>query len=164
VERLIVAYDLFRHRLKTRHKLVLAGSSELSADVGAAAARSQFRDDIVVTGYLSRPDLAHVFRHADVLIFPSLYEGFGLPPLESMASGVPVAMSRAASLPEVGGDAAIYFDPYDVEGMCDALGQLISDGLLRSQCIQRGLKRARGFTWRRCAVSTLELYEQFIHV
>ena len=92
--------------------------------------------------------------------YPSIYEGFGLPPLEAMAAGVPVVAARAASLPEVYGDAAHYCDPRDVGSIANVLRRAISDESLRQQLISKGLERARAFNWQRSADETLAVYAE----
>ncbi len=94
--------------------------------------------------------------------FPSLYEGFGLPPLEAMACGVPVVASNASSLPEVIGDAGLMVDPLDVEALAGALGRALWDDEWRAEAIARGLARARQFTWRRAAEQLLAVYERVL--
>ena len=108
-----------------------------------------FRDlppGVRTVGRVSWDELPSLYRRAGALVFPSLYEGFGLPPLEAMASGCPVASSTAGSLPEVCGDAAVYFDPTSVDEMVAAV-----ERALEGELVPRGLERAAGFTWERCA-------------
>ena len=114
---------------------------------------------VVFTGYVAEEDLPALFSGARLFVFPSLYEGFGLPVLEAMACGTPVVCSNASSLPEVAGDAALLFDPLDVEGMAAAMERILSDKRLRAELIERGLKRARGFSWEKCARQTLAVLE-----
>ncbi len=114
---------------------------------------------VVFTGYVAEEDLPALFSGARLFVFPSLYEGFGLPVLEAMACGVPVVCSNASSLPEVAGDAALLFDPLDVEGMAAAMERVLGDERLRAELVERGLKRARGFSWERCARQTLAVLE-----
>ncbi|HMQ32356.1 MAG TPA: glycosyltransferase family 1 protein, partial [Chloroflexaceae bacterium] len=104
-------------------------------------------------------DLPALYSGAEVFVFPSLYEGFGLPPLEAMACGVPVLCSAAASLPEVVGDAALTFDPASPEALAEGLARLLGDAELRRELRARGLRRAREFSWRRTALGTLRVYE-----
>jgi glycosyltransferase involved in cell wall biosynthesis len=120
-------------------RLVLTGGGRDLRDVP---------DWVEQRGYVTESELADLYRRARCLAFPSLYEGFGMPPLEAMASGCPVAVSTAGALPEVCGDAAITFDPVDTEAMAAAITRAVAtDGLLRTQ----GIERAAGFTWEHCA-------------
>jgi len=153
---LIATYRLLRERYEIDHSLVLVGS-ELTAELADIAGR--YSADIHCLGYLSRTEAVAVLQRAHALIFPSLYEGFGLPIIEAMACGVPAALSRTSSLPEIGGDAALYFDPLDVEGTAKMVFNLIADGKLRSQCVQRGLSRAANFSWTRVASELMWLYK-----
>jgi len=107
-------------------------------------------------------DLVAFYNAADLFVFPSLYEGFGLPPLEAMACGTPVVCSSAASLPEVVGDAAITVDPYDVEALSQAMHRVLSDPDLRQDLRRRGLERAEGFTWERTARETVQVYTEVL--
>lgn len=109
-------------------------------------------------GYVPDQDLATFYSAADVFVFPSLYEGFGMPVLEAMACGTPVVASNAASLPEVVGDAALTVDPRDAEGLAEAIERVLSDLALAAELRQRGLVRAGRFTWERTAQATLEVY------
>lgn len=110
----------------------------------------------------SEEDLVALYNVADVFVFPSLYEGFGLPPLEAMACGTPVVCSNAASLPEVVGDAAITVDPYDVEALAGAMHRVLADADLQQDLRQRGLGRAAGFTWERTARETVQVYREVV--
>jgi len=111
-------------------------------------------------GRVSPEDLLGLYNAARLLVHPAFYEGFGLPPLEAMACGTPVVASNTSSLPEVVGDAALLVDPTDVDGMAVAMWRLLSDEALRQQMIEKGLKRARLFSWRRAALETLEIYRR----
>jgi glycosyltransferase involved in cell wall biosynthesis len=117
-------------------------------------------DALLFCNHVPDADLAMFYNLADLFVFPSLYEGFGLPPLEAMACGTPVVCSNAASLPEVVEDAAITVDPYDVEGLAGAMGRVLSDLDLQGELRERGLARARGFTWARTAQETLAVYRE----
>ena len=114
-------------------------------------------EGVVVKGRVSREELASLYRRASALVFPSLYEGFGQPPLEAMACGCPVAVSTAGSLPEVCGPAARYFDPYSVDEMVEAVTTALSDP---SPLVERGLERAAQFTWDACASSHDRVYRE----
>jgi glycosyltransferase involved in cell wall biosynthesis len=105
-------------------------------------------------------DLPALYSGADALVYPSLIEGFGLPVLEAMRCGTPVLTSSTSSLPEVGGEAALYVDPHNVDGIAAALYKLATQPSLRTDLSARGLQRAELFTWTRTAVQTLRVYEE----
>ncbi len=103
-----------------------------------------------------------LYKNARAFIFPSLYEGFGLPVLEAFSSGCPTLLSNTSSLPEIGGDAALYFDPYDSASLIDALEHIISDDTLRTQLILKGYERSKQFSWEKTANATKKVYKQAI--
>jgi glycosyltransferase involved in cell wall biosynthesis len=111
-------------------------------------------------GWVDDATLDGLYRAATCVVLPSLAEGFGLPVLEAMARGIPVACSNVSSLPEVAGDAALYFDPLDVEGIAQTIQQLLRDATLREQLVRAGLDRAGRFTWNAAAEATLQSYEK----
>lgn len=111
-------------------------------------------------GVVPRAELPNLYNAVDCLLFPSLYEGFGWPPLEAMACGTPVVASNAASLPEVIGEAGLLCAPNDHDGLAQAMCSVLTDDQLRQTLIERGLARARQFTWERTALQTLEVYER----
>jgi glycosyltransferase involved in cell wall biosynthesis len=115
---------------------------------------------VVFTGYLSDRQLSLLLHQALAFVFPSLYEGFGIPVLEAMAAGVPVACSDAASLPEVAGDAAVFFDPRSRDQMAAQLQRLIVDAELRASLIRHGLQNVRRFSWAQTAKQTLDVYHR----
>lgn len=117
-----------------------------------------FRKRIFTTGYVDEETLACLYSSALALVFPSLYEGFGLPVLEAMACGCPVICSNAASLPEVAGDAALLIDPFEVEDLATAMDKVVGDCTLREDLIRKGLLRAAQFSWEKTAKQTLEIF------
>lgn len=117
-------------------------------------------DDITFVGYVSEEDLPLFYNSADLFVFPSFYEGFGLPPLEAMACGLPVVASNTSSLPEVIGDAGIMKDPYDVDGFANAMHSVLTNDGLREDMVKKGLKRAKLFSWEKTATKTLKVYEE----
>jgi glycosyltransferase involved in cell wall biosynthesis len=159
--RLIEAFNIFKERSKYPHRLVLAGSDKQGADlVKQAALKSTYGKDIFFTGYFSSEYLPGLYADADMAVFPSMYEGFGMGVLEAMASGVPVACARAASLPEAADHAALYFDPFDVEDMADRLVTLAANRDLYRDYKAKGLERAQNFSWDRCAEKTIQIIEE----
>jgi len=113
-------------------------------------------------GYIASEDLLLLLRKARLFILPSLYEGFGFPILEAMAAGTPVVCSNASALPEVAGDAALLFDPHDVEAMRETMRRVLGDEALRAELIERGLERVKVFSWERCARETLGVLERAV--
>jgi alpha-1,3-rhamnosyl/mannosyltransferase len=105
-------------------------------------------------------ELQSLYQSASVLLFPSLEEGFGIPVLEAMANGLPVVASRTASLPEAGGEAALYVDPHDPQDIADKVLRAVEDSELRRRMIEQGLERALEFSWRRAAEATLKVYDE----
>jgi glycosyltransferase involved in cell wall biosynthesis len=152
-------------RLKSKHafsgKLVVAGqingSSRATLDF---IVERRMEDQIALTGFISEEEKTYCYENASLFIYPSLYEGFGLPLLEAMEAGTPVVASHAASLPEVGGDACAYFDPHSPEELVVQLERLLGSDELRAELRQKGLRRYKEFTWRRTAEQTLGVYER----
>ena len=161
--RLIKAFGIFKERTGYPHRLILAGTdSNNAAKVKAAASLPAWRSDIFFTGHFPQEGLPELYSGADFVVFPSMYEGFGQGILEAMASGIPVACARAASLHETAGHAALYFDPHDPEDMADRMVSLACDRDLHEQCKTLGLERARAYSWDRCAQRTLEVIQETV--
>ena len=159
LERLIDAFDLVRKRGLGHLKLVLIGD-EISryAALRRAVHSHQLHKYVRFLGYLPEETLAVMYRLAGVFVFPSLYEGFGLPPLEAMASGTPVVTSNVSSLPEVAGDAAVLVDPYHAEAIADGIERVLCDEALRRDLRVKGLARARQFSWEDSARRVRKIY------
>lgn len=158
---LLDAYSSLNPSLRNRFPLVLCGyrgwgSEKLHARIESAAREGWVK----FLGYLPDHELPKLFAGARLFVFPSLYEGFGLPVLEAMSSGTPVISSNAASLPEVAGDAAALFNPLDTETLRNLLTRGLEDECWRQAMRQRGLLRATGFSWKKCAEKTLSVYEE----
>jgi glycosyltransferase involved in cell wall biosynthesis len=139
--------------------LVVAGPKHYRAEEVLAAGRAS-TGRITFTGYLTDRQLAALYANASVFAFPSLFEGFGIPALEAMSHGVPVVCSNAGALPEVCGDAALYFDPLDSDSIAAALRRAITDSELRSNLVRMGRTRESQFSWARSAEMTLSVYGQ----
>jgi alpha-1,3-rhamnosyl/mannosyltransferase len=141
--------------------LVLAGVDRGVGDALCAIAQAADAPEAVVRlGAVSEERLGALYRAATALVYPSLYEGFGLPLIEAMASGTPVVASRAASIPEVVGDAGILLDPLDVEAWTRTIIDVVNDERLRARLRSAGLARAAAFTWQRTARQTLDVYRR----
>jgi glycosyltransferase involved in cell wall biosynthesis len=161
--RLVKAFRLLRERRRIPHRLVLAGKPGHGwEDIQAAIEKGGIQPCVDVPGYMSDAGLARLYHSADLFVFPSVYEGFGFPVLEAMACGTPVACSNTTSLPEVGGDAAVYFDPYNVEDMADAIQRVIDSPSLQAELREKGLRQSAKFTWEECARKHLEVYRRVL--
>jgi len=157
--RLLEAYAQLRGR-GLAHRLVLAGiKGWLYEDIFRRAEELRLGDSLVFTGYVCEAELPALYSLAEVFVFPSLYEGFGLPPLEAMACGTPVVASNVSAMPEVLGGAALLVNPHDVEALAAAVEQVVRDSSVRAQLIEKGRARVKLFTWKRSAQSLLEAYQ-----
>jgi glycosyltransferase involved in cell wall biosynthesis len=158
---LIRAFEIFKQRTKLPHRLILAGIRSKRANrIEKRAAASPQRADIIFTGPFPSESLPELVAGADMVVIPSFYEGFGQGAIEAMASGVPVACARAASLPETARHAALYFDPFDGEDMADRMVSLATDESLHKRCREAGLEHAKSFSWDRCVERTLQIVQE----
>ena len=155
------AFDRLRRSGFDDVKLLIIGD-EISkyATLRRAVHRHKLHKHVRFFGFVSDQTLAALYRLANVFVFPSLYEGFGLPPLEAMASGTPVITSNVSSLPEVVGQAALMIDPYEPTAIADAMYRVLTDAALRAELIQLGFARAREFSWERSIARVREIYEE----
>jgi O-antigen biosynthesis alpha-1,2-mannosyltransferase len=145
--------------LPANYRLVLAGGNGYGSDAVHDYIRRQgLSERVAVLGYVPAARLPALYHAANVFLFPSLEEGFGLPVLEAMAHGTPVVTSNTSSMPEVGGDAALYVDPQIPEDIAEKARQAAEDDQVRARLIARGLERAREFSWQRTAEATLKAY------
>jgi glycosyltransferase involved in cell wall biosynthesis len=161
LERLIDAFHLVRQRGLDHLKLVMIGDDiSKYASLRRAVHQHQLHKYVRFLGYVTEETLAVMYRLAGVFVFPSLYEGFGLPPLEAMASGTPVVTSNVSSLPEVAGDAAQLVDPYHPEAIAEGIYKVLTDVDLRRDLRRRGLARARQFSWETSVRRVREIYGQ----
>jgi glycosyltransferase involved in cell wall biosynthesis len=162
--RLIEAFERFKLAHGGQHILVLAGpDKERAEEVHQAAAQSPCAGDIKFTGFVSDADLPALYAGAAGFIMPSLFEGFGIPVIEAMACGVPVACSNVASLPEVAGNAGVLFDPCDPSDIARGISRILLDETTRRECIERGLARSQRYSWQQAARETLTVLEQAAH-
>jgi glycosyltransferase involved in cell wall biosynthesis len=156
--RLVQAYAELPVPVQREFSLVLVGPRGWDDSDRALAKKLGTR--IMVSDYLDTKKLALVYNLASVLAYPSLYEGFGLPPIEAMACGCPVVVSRAGSLPEVCADAACYVDPIDVQSIAEGIEKVVADEELRQSLIKKGRERAKLFTWESTAEKTLAVFSE----
>ncbi len=160
-ERLIRAYHRLRSKMALPHKLVFVGGKGwLYRNVLAQVEELGLEKEVIFTGYVADEDLPLIYNVAEALVYPSVYEGFGLPILEAMACGAPVITSNVSSAPEVAGGAALLVDPYNVEQLAEVMYKVASQADLRAYLTRRGLKRARDFSWEKTALKTLAVYEE----
>ena len=156
IERVVEAFEA----TGGNNRLVLAGSSGFGADrIEARIDRSALRDRIHLTGHVSDDALACLYASAEVLLFPSLEEGFGLPVVEAFSAGLPVITSNSSALAEVAGDAAELVDPLNSDEIAGALTRLLGNESLRAELRRKGNARAPRFTWERCAAKTWQVYQ-----
>jgi glycosyltransferase involved in cell wall biosynthesis len=159
---LIDAFGRLKSIWKVPHKLVVAGIRDFMPPEELRFLNSSpFKADVVFTGFLPEEDLPSFYTLADVFVFPSLYEGFGLPCLEAMACGCPVISSRCTSIPEVVGEAGILIDPLDVKEIASAMGLVISNRNIRESMVAKGLEQAKRFNWEQTAEETLKAFRRF---
>ncbi len=164
VERLVEAYAQARRDLQLPHKLVLGGAKGWLYDrIFARVHELGLEQDVLFTSYIPYEELPLWYNCADIFIYPSLYEGFGLPPLEAMSCGTAVITSSVSSLPEVVGEAAIAVDPLDVNALADAIARVLNDTALRHQLEAEGPRRAARFSWAEMAASTLRAYRRVLN-
>ena len=163
LERLIEAFHIIRKGELEHVKLLIIGD-EISkyAALRRAVHRYKLHKHVRFFGFVPDETLAILYRLARVFVFPSLYEGFGLPPLEAMASGTPVITSNVSSLPEVVGDAAMLIDPYEPDAIAGAMRRVLMDDRLRDDMRERGLARAREFSWGRSVRRVREIYDEVL--
>lgn len=164
--RLIAAYaDLRRARPQAKlPRLVLVGKRAwLYAETLRSIAEQGIANDVIFTGYVPEGDLPALYTDALCFVYPSYFEGFGLPPLEAMQCGAPVITGDRTSLPEVVGDAGLMVDPFDEQALASAIARMIDDGGLRAEFRRRGLERARLFNWHETARRTLQVYERAVN-
>jgi glycosyltransferase involved in cell wall biosynthesis len=167
VPRLIQAYARLPERLRREYQLVIAGRYQhlghpLYPDPRVTVQSLGLEGNVVFTGQIREQDKGPLYSAATLFAFPSLYEGFGMTPLEAMACGTPVVTSNRSALPEVVGDAGVLVDPYDTDAIAQALAEALENTGLREELSRRGLERARRFTWPQVAEQTVRVYKEIL--
>ncbi|MCP4403593.1 MAG: glycosyltransferase family 4 protein [bacterium] len=162
ISRLLQAFYLLKQKHQHPQKLVLVGQKYADLpedDIFSTMKRLSLEQDVIWTGYIEHEEMPAIMSGAEVFVLPSLYEGFGMPVLEAMACGTPVACSNTSSLPEVSGDNRVVFDPYSVDDMAETLHHLLLKQELRQELSEQGRVRAAHFSWESCARKTLDVLE-----
>lgn len=162
LSRLLAAFSQIKDHVM--HDLIIVGRKEgfIVGDQNVLSAHPEIAHRVHFTGYVDDNELRSYVAHAEALVFPSLYEGFGLPPLEAMACGCPTIVSNTTSLPEVCGDAALYCDPLSVDDIAQKMLRIVSEPALRADLIARGKQHAARFTWEACAEKTIAVIENLL--
>lgn len=163
IEKLIEAYELLKKEKKSVPKLVIAGKKGwLYECIFSKVEALGLTDEVIFTGYIEDDDVPKLIKGAELFLFPSRYEGFGMPPLEAMACGTPVIASDAASLPEVVGDAGVLVNPESAEDIAEAIMTMMNDSEKRNQLRKLGIDRAQKYTWEHSAELLRECYLKII--
>jgi len=162
---LIKAFKKLKEKGCKDYKLVIAGERGwLYRQIFKEATLGNIEQEILFLGVVSDDDLPQLYNCADIFVYPSLYEGFGLPPLEAMACGIPVITSNTSSLPEVVGDAGIMVNPTDVNSLCEVMYSVLTDKELRNRMSRMGRERSKLFSWNKAANEILEIYDGMLSV
>jgi len=163
--RLIDAYSILPEYVKEDYQLIIAGEKKGTYNkLLIKASKTCLADDIVFTGFIPEKEIPMVINAASLFIFPSIYEGFGIPLLEAMACGTPILASNVSSIPEVAGDAALLFDPYNINEMANKIDRVINDKELRQKLVQRGFERIKKYSWKNTAKEILGVFEEVCNV
>jgi glycosyltransferase involved in cell wall biosynthesis len=149
IEGIVEAYEILKEKYNIAHKLVLVGKPGFGFSRDAMS--RVLRKNIIFTGFVSEKEKYNLLQNADVFLFPTFYEGFGLPVLEAQSAGVPAVTSNISSLPEVGGDGVMYCDPHDPKSIADAVYKVISNQGLKDDIIKKGYENVLRFSWSKCA-------------
>lgn len=158
VANIVRAFGVFKEKHKTPHKLVLVGRPGFGfPEIERAIEENMYKIDIIQTGYISHEQKESFFKHAEMFVFPSFYEGFGMPILEAQLRQVPLVTSNIASMAEIAGDGALLIDPHSVENIAEAMHAIASDKDKRAQLIEKGLANVQKYSWFKCAQKTLEV-------
>jgi glycosyltransferase involved in cell wall biosynthesis len=163
IEGIIKTIHILKNKYSDTVKVVIAGNKAyLSDDIFELIARLELEDQIIFTGFFPGEDLKHLYHCAELFLFPSFYEGFGLPILEAFACGIPVVTSTAGALPEVAGDAALLADPDDPDEIASAVNKLLSDNHIIEEKRQKGFEQVEKFSWEESARLTLDLFTKLL--
>lgn len=163
IGRLLMAFSSLKGWIPDLRLVLVGQRTGKKAPVESILRQEGLSGSVMLTGSVSNSDLAALYNGCELFVFPSLYEGFGLPPLEAMACGAPVVCSNTSSLPEVVGDAALMVNPIDTQALADAMREVLTHAELRAEMRRKGLLRARRFSWKRNAEETMEVYRKVVY-
>lgn len=159
LKRLMTAFDMAKEK-GIPHQLIIAGEQGWKFDREEALNGLKHKDDIRFIGFVPDDDMPALYSAASLFVFPSLYEGFGIPVIEAQSCGTPVLTSNCSSLPEVGGDAAVYVDPYDIEDIRRGILEILQDDKLQEALVEKGYKNAKRYSWQKSAELLNEIIER----
>ncbi|MBD3270298.1 glycosyltransferase [Candidatus Peregrinibacteria bacterium] len=162
---LISAFEIIRNDYYIDIQLVITGKKDnvYATEIFREAEKEMKKNNIVFTDLVSEEELLHLLNGAKVYVFPSFYEGFGLPPLEAMACGTPVIASNTSSIPEACGEAAVYFDPYDDKNMAKQIVSVVNNPILYEKLSEKGLEHVKKYSWNEMTESTNQIYRQILN-
>ncbi len=161
VHGIVAAFIAFKRKTTANHKLVIAGDygGDYYDGIMQQLSENKLEHDVFFVGYVSGAGLYSYYKNAAAFVFPSINEGFGMPPIEAMSLGTPVITSKISSMAEVAGDAALLVDPFSVEEISSAMERITHDDALRAELVQKGFERCKMFSWKKAAQSFLSLAE-----
>ncbi len=163
-EGLIRAFELLKTEYNFDYQLILGGTADpYYPKINKTIDQSKFKNDIITPGFITDKELPLFYNAAELFVIPSFYEGFGIIGLEAMACGTPIVSSNSTCLPEIMGDAAIYFKPNDTKEMAKKIYQVLSDKNFKNQLITRGFEQIKKYSWQKCAQETLTIYKQLLN-
>ena len=161
IERLVEAFEMIKRKEKKDLKLVMVGEKAWKSEaIMERIRKSEFNSEIILAGKVDFQDLALFYNQAEIFVYPSIYEGFGIPILEAMASGTPVVTAGNSSLVEIAGDSAEIFETENVQDLFEKIRELLLNDSRKSYLIEKGFERVKGFSWRKCAEETLNILKR----
>ena len=161
---ILEAFSLLKDNLKEDLKIVITGKKGISYEIYKnKAIELGISNSVIFTDFIPLNDLPIFYNACEFLVYPSFYEGFGLPPLEAMACGVPVIASNVTSLPEVCRNSAILIEPNDIDELCYSMERVLTDSFLKLTMIERGLSTSNNYSWKNTALNTIKAYESIIN-
>lgn len=160
---LIESFYCLKKSTKNNLKLVIAGTHGTSYEIYKQRVNFlNIQEDVLFPGFISLNHMPYLYNACELFVYPSFYEGFGLPPLEAMACGIPVITSNLTSIPEIVQDSCLLINPYDIEALSTAMAEILENTKLKESLILKGLTRSKEFTWKKTAATTLNAYESIL--